>query len=118
MRLGDRVANGFRDLRGIEPAQAMAIHLLHDHEPLLAVDLDGERGAPPARSAGWLPLDGPLDVLRVVVAPADDDQVLEPPGDEQLARRRGSRDRRCAGTGRRRRERGAERPLRLLGPPQ
>ena len=84
-----------------------------------ATRLDGPRGRPPAprpaaprpprstakaapqpgRSAGWLLLDRPLDVLRVVVAAADDDEVLEPAGDEQLAVVRGSRGRRCAGSG-------------------
>ena len=51
-----------------------------------AVDLDGERRArSPGRRRGWLCCDGQLDVLRIVVHAADDDQVLEPAGDEQLA---------------------------------
>ena len=57
---------------------------------------------PPGRSAGWLALGRQLEVLRIVVAAADDDQVLEPAGDEQLAVRAGSPGRRCAGTARRR----------------
>ena len=47
--------------------------------------VDGERGArcrPQLRVAAF---DRQLDVLRIVIDAADDDQVLEPAGDEQLA---------------------------------
>ncbi len=64
---------------------ALPLDLVDDHEPLLAADLDGERRAPLGPERGVAPLDGPLDVLRVDVPAPDDDQVLEPPGDEQLA---------------------------------
>jgi hypothetical protein len=30
-------------------------------------------------------LGGQLDLLRVIVAPTDDDHILQPPADEQLA---------------------------------
>ena len=44
-----------------------------------------ENAAPaPARRRRMAPFDGQLDVLRIVVQPADDDQVLEPSVDEQL----------------------------------
>ena len=66
-------------------ARRRPLDLVDDDQPLLAVRLDGEGRAAAGRSAGWLLLDGPLDVLRVEVAAADDDQVLEPAGDEQLA---------------------------------
>ncbi len=42
-----------------------------------------------------------LDVLRVDVATVDDQQVLEPAGDEEVAVASRNRGRRCAGTGRR-----------------
>ena len=37
------------------------------------------------RTAAVRLLDGQFDVLRIVIQTADDDQVLEPAGDEQLA---------------------------------
>ena len=59
----------------------------HHHQPLLAARaLDSENAALHRRAEGRMArLGGALDVLRVVVAAAQDDQVLEPAGDEQLA---------------------------------
>ena len=62
-------------------------------------------------------LDRRLDVLRVVVAAADDDHVLDPPRDEQLAASHepevaGPQERAFAGVG----QPGVERLLRLLRP--
>ena len=85
--LGHRLADRTRHEHpaDIEPAHTVAVHLVHDDQPLFAVDVDRERRATSPRAAGWRCLDGPLDVLRVVVAPAHDDQVLDAAGDEQLA---------------------------------
>ena len=64
----------------------MAFDFVDDHQPRVVVDFDGST---PRRSRaawrGWLLLDGQLDVLRIVIQPADDDQILEPAGDEQFA---------------------------------
>ena len=46
---------------------------------------DGERGAGAWLHVAWALVDRQLDVLRIVVHAADDDQVLQPAGDEQLA---------------------------------
>ena len=63
----------------------MPLDLLDDDQLLAAVPLDGEgRGRNPAAAAGGV-FDGPLDVLRIVVEAADDDQVFEPAGDEKFA---------------------------------
>ena len=96
----------------------MPFDLLDDDQPLLPAGLDGE-GRPGVRAQGGVALPGrPLEVLRVDVAAPDDDQVLEPAGDEQLAvaedaQVAGPEERPRAGVGRA----GAERPLGLLGPP-
>ena len=82
--LGDGAADRPDDLGDVGPFD-LPLDLVDDDEPLVAVDLDGERRAPFGPERGVAPLDGPLDVLRVDVAAADDDQVLEAAGDEQLA---------------------------------
>ena len=81
---GDALANRGDDAREVEVAAAL--DFLDDDQPLGAVLADGERGAGAllARSCGRWSTDA-LDVLRVVVDAVDDDQVLEPAGDEQLA---------------------------------
>ena len=101
--------------RDVQPAAA-AVDLLHDDQPRPAVARHLE-GGPAARPQPRVDgLHRRLDVLRVVVAAADDDHVLDPPGDEQLAVPRRSRGRRSAGTAPRPcRQSGVERPLRLLG---
>ena len=62
-----------------------ALHLRHHHHPLAAIHVDGEsrHRAGPHRGAGRF--DRVLQILRIVVASADDDQILEPPGHEELA---------------------------------
>ncbi len=59
--------------------------LMRDHQPLLiaAGHGEGRRAAPTQHRAASLR--GQLDVLRVMVAAADDDQVLDPARDDQLA---------------------------------
>src|SRR5262249_26567962 len=63
----------------------VSLNLLDDDQLLLAIGLDRERG-----SAGWpqrrmAALDRPLQVVRVVVAAADHDEILDPPRDVELA---------------------------------
>ena len=81
--LDDRPADGADDVVHIRTAE-LAVELVDDDELFVAVlGFDGERGA---RQHGRVGLLGRLlDVLRVVVAGADDDHILEPAGDEQLA---------------------------------
>src|SRR5687768_4369688 len=64
---------------------AVPLHLRHHDEPFVPVALHGKcraAGGPKRRMAS---LDGLLDVLRVNVATAENDQVLDPAGDVQLA---------------------------------
>ena len=59
--------------------------LVDQHQPLAPVDLDGERRGL-ARPQPRMALAGSgLDVLRIMIQPANDDQILEPAGDEQFA---------------------------------
>ena len=82
--LGQDPAHGAGDRRRVV-AQPVPAQLLDQHQPLLAVRLDAERraAAGPQRRMGAL--GGRLQVLGVAVAAAEDDQVLDPAGDEQLA---------------------------------
>jgi len=59
--------------------------LLDQDQPLGAVLLDGERRAAVASECRVAPFDDLLHVLGVDVAPVDDDELLEPAGDEELA---------------------------------
>ncbi|CAM3196892.1 Uncharacterised protein [Burkholderia gladioli] len=61
------------------------IELLHHHQLLGALAFPGEGRGRVDAQAGVAGERGFLDVLRVDVAPADDDQVLDAPADEQLA---------------------------------
>ena len=62
------------------------VDLLHEHRRAGLPARSTSNAAPhPGRRAGMGGLHGLLDVLRIVVAAADDDHVLEPAGDEQLA---------------------------------
>ncbi len=81
--LGDRRHHGIEDL--VPARRAPNVHLVHQGEPLFALGLDRER-RPAARAQGRVGrLCRPLDVLRIAVGSANDDQVLEAPGDVQLA---------------------------------
>ena len=76
------------DLRGRRIAQ---VHFHRDAEsllaPALAVAVAVERKCGPASSAQGrvAGFDGSLDVLGIVVLAAEDDQILEPARDEELA---------------------------------
>ncbi len=84
VRFSDRLPDAARKVERIGAAR-LALDLLRDDQPFLAVDVDGERRAP-VRSERWTErLDRLLDVLWVVVLTADDDQILQAAGDVQIA---------------------------------
>ena len=59
---------------------------LLDHDQLFpAVDLHGEHGPRVGLEPAVALLDRPFDVLRVEIHAVQDDQVLDPASDEQLA---------------------------------
>ena len=69
----------------LAPFNLPSFDLDDDGQLLLAVDLDGKRRAAPPSERRMAPLDGRLDVLRVVVRPSDDDEVLQAPRHVQVA---------------------------------
>ena len=69
----------------LQARPGMAVELPDDHQPLVSLALDGERRPAAWTERGVGALGHQLDVLRIQVAPAQDDQVLEPAGDEQVA---------------------------------
>ena len=83
---GDRGTNRRRDRRRLVSAIAGApLDLLADHQALAVVPLHRE-GRPAARPQRRVrPLRRGLEVLRIEVAPAQDDEILEPAGHVELA---------------------------------
>jgi hypothetical protein len=80
---GNAPANGSDD--AIEIETAVAFNFLDDHQTLGAGIADGEGGAGALLHVGMREVNRALDVLRVVVDAADDDQVFEASSDKQLA---------------------------------
>ena len=80
-RCSNRLGEGLR----IQPTQGRSLHLLHHHEPLLSALLHRER--PPEPRAQGLVGAGHrgLNVLRIVIASSDDDEVFAATGHKQLA---------------------------------
>ena len=72
---------GGRHLGGLPLA---ALDLRHHGHPLATIHVDGEGGDRTGPHERARLLDGMLDVLRVVVAAADNDQVFEPAGHEEF----------------------------------
>ena len=60
-------------------------NLLHDDQTLLAPFSDHREGGAAAGSQGRMALlDGPFDILRIVVPSPDNDEVFQTTGDIQL----------------------------------
>ncbi|CAM3290567.1 hypothetical protein COSO111634_10390 [Corallococcus soli] len=83
MRRGHLLADGARDLLHRHGLLAR-VRLVHQHQPLFSLHLHGEGRATPRPHRGAGMLRRQLDVLGVVVATADDDEVLDAAGDEEL----------------------------------
>src|SRR5262245_45790958 len=84
--LGDRGTDRVDDLADVGLTDQAAVYLLHDDELFVGTRFRCDREARPAATQqSWVTvLNVRLDVFGVVVAPADDDQVLQPPRDEQF----------------------------------
>ena len=96
MLLDNRPANRLHDLLMIGSA-ILPIELMHDHQPLAAVVGQRERRT---RQHGRVGLLGRLlDVLRIVIAAANDDHVLHAARDKQLAVAKEAQDRPSARNG-------------------
>jgi hypothetical protein len=73
------------ELRCLLAVATAAFDLRHDDEALLTVPLDRECGAGPWQNGCVAAFDSLFNVLRVVVAPVDDDEVFETTGNKQFA---------------------------------
>ncbi len=81
MLLCYRLADGRNDRINIQ-ITVLALDFLYDHEPLFVGDLNRKRCAT-AGSQGRVALFyRQFDVLGVVVAATDDDEILEPTGNK------------------------------------
>ena len=83
-RLGDLAADRGEDRLG-RTIREPPLDLQHDRQPFLARHLDREGSGTARSERGMATLGRPLDVLRINVPPPEDDQILDPAGDEQLA---------------------------------
>ena len=83
MRLRHRLSDGSGDRLQIEGLGAR-LHLLHHHKLLFIPFSDREcrSGSRPERRMALL--DCPFDVVRIVIAAPDDDEVFQSAGDEQF----------------------------------
>ncbi len=82
MSLGYRPADGRGQLPGI--ALEAAVDLQDHRQPLLVVRVDREGGGAARAQRRVAPLGRQLHVLGIEIAPAQDDQILQPAGDEQF----------------------------------
>lgn len=83
--LGHRLADRVDQLLGRHRLLDAATDLGGDADAFLAIDRDREGRDPALARRRHLALDGALDVLRIEVVAADDEHVLQAPGDEQFA---------------------------------
>jgi hypothetical protein len=60
-----------------------ARNLVDDHDALVSVDVDRERGAASGRQRVVAARDGVLEIFRLMIEAAHDDEVLQPTRDEQ-----------------------------------
>src|SRR5205823_6453384 len=85
MPLGDRPADGSNHFLGRRVAPA-ALQLMGDDQALpVTISFDRKRG-PARRTEGRVAaLDRLFNVVRIMIAAEEDDEVFEPPRDEQFA---------------------------------
>ena len=85
VRFRDRLADDPRHLMSDEAGGVLPLHLLRQR-PAFPRRPPRPRTPPHSRAGGRMGrLHRPLDVLGIVICPADDDQVLQATGDEELA---------------------------------
>src|SRR5215470_16315801 len=87
MPVCDRLADAADDLIDLEVAAMHAFHLLYQDDLFFVVFGQHRECSPAVPPQRWMAVvDGILDILRIVVDAANDDDVLDAAGDEQLAR--------------------------------
>ena len=90
-------AHGLEE-RVVVLGRMMTRHLERQHELLAALGADAERGRVARTQVRVAALRRELDVVRIEVPPLEDDEILQPAGDEELAVAQRRRGRPCAGT--------------------
>src|SRR5246127_1832072 len=82
----DSLANRWNDVAAVNLLPVAALDLLHHHQLLFLIAVrHGECGAAMPPQSGMAVLHCLFNVLRIMVDPADNDQVLDPAGNEQFA---------------------------------
>src|ERR1700753_1837231 len=80
---GQRLANQFDERRGV--CASTRLQLLHDDKALLTPDFTREGCACARPERVVTLLDGKFQIVWIEIAPANDDKVFDPSGDEQFA---------------------------------
>ena len=77
MFLRHGAADCLRKLINYQGAQVTALHFMRNDEAFAAIDFDAKR-CTAARLQGWVALfDRLLNVLRIIIAPADDKKIFD-----------------------------------------
>ncbi len=83
---GDRFADRLEDLVNFSfAAVSAALDFGHDHQAFALRNVDGESRGGGRSQQRMAALDGLLDILRIIVAAVDDQQIFQAAGDEQFA---------------------------------
>lgn len=86
MRVGHSLADIAGDVAEIDAMPLRPLDLLNDDQPFGCIALDDGKSRSETRTQGRIGrLDRVFDVLRVIVAAANDDDVLDASGDEEFA---------------------------------
>ena len=83
VRLGERAADrGDHILAGNGCA---VVHFLNDDQSLRSIHVNGKRSAASGPQRAVAPLDGVFQILGIVVGAANDDEIFQSSGDEELS---------------------------------
>ena len=84
MTLRNRLVNRAND-GGWIVAQPIPIHFLRDDQALLAIDIDAKRRTWHTVESWVTMLDCAFNILRIMIASANDDEILQPSTDKDFA---------------------------------
>src|SRR5258708_36987836 len=86
MLVYDRLADAADDLVDLEVAAMDAFHFLYQHDLFFGVFGQHREHSPSVPPQRWMAVvDGVLDILRIAVVAAHDDDILDAARDQQLA---------------------------------
>ena len=89
--LRHRLADCRDGLFDIQLAKMLAFHLADHHQPFFPVDIHAHGSGCVQSDRGVAGFNRTLDILRVMIPAADDDQVLDAPGNEKLSAKQESK---------------------------